>query len=138
MGFAVVLSRAQREEAELRRLQHFKQLKRSAGIPLGDSMVSFFKHSVQKRQTHLTKIAGVFEQLVPAILLEHCALESFSRGALTVIVDSSPHLYELKQLLLSGLQKQIFLAAGSTGLRKINLKAGRWYTGEGTDQRLCF
>ena len=34
------------------------------------------------------------------------------------------HLYELKQLLLSGLEKQLVLAAGKTGLRKITLRSG--------------
>jgi hypothetical protein len=40
---------------------------------------------------------------VPELLNDHCALESFSRGTLVVIVDSSSHLYQLKTLLLAGL-----------------------------------
>ena len=56
-----------------------------------------------------------------------------SSGQLTVLVDSSPHLYELKQLLLAGLQKQLLVACKAAGLRKIHLKLGRWYdtTGNG-------
>ena len=50
---------------------------------------------------------------------------------LTVIVDSSAHLYELKQLLLAGLQQQLLLACKSTGLKKITLKPGR--TDPGSD-----
>jgi len=71
-------------------------------------------------------------------MLNHCALESFTRGTLAVVVDSSPHLYEMKQLLLSGLQKQLLIACKSTGLKKINLKPGRWYQGDGSEQRLTF
>jgi len=47
-----------------------------------------------------------------------------------VIVDSAPHLYELKQLLLAGLEQQLLLACAVSGLRKINLKPGRCTTGK--------
>ncbi len=60
----------------------------------------------------------------------HCSLESFTRGSLTVFVDNSSHLYELKQLLLAGLQQQLLLACNAAGLRKIALKPGRWYEGD--------
>lgn len=90
-------------------------------------MVAFFKQSVEKRNAKFSKIANCWTQLVPETLGEHCALESFSRGTLTVLVDSASHLYELKQLLLAGLQQQFLLACVNTGLRKITLKSGRWY-----------
>ena len=44
-----------------------------------------------------------------------------------VIVDSSSHLYQLKTLLLAGLQQQLLVACAATGLKKITLKPGRWY-----------
>ena len=76
---------------------------------------------------------------MPELLERHCALESFHRGQLTVLVDSSPHLYELRQLLLSGLEKQLKIACKSAGLKKITLTPGRWYdaTEEGA-QKLRF
>ena len=43
--------------------------------------------------------------------------------------------YELKQLLLAGLQQQLLLACSSSGLRKIALRRGRWYDGEGPSDR---
>ena len=55
-----------------------------------------------------------------------------------MLVDSSSHLYELRTLLLSGLQQQVLIACKSTGLRKINLKHGRWYLGDGVDRRIVF
>jgi hypothetical protein len=77
--------------------------------------------------------------LVPQILSEHCALESLTRGTLTVMVDSSSHLYELKQLLLSGLEQQLLIACKTAGLRKITLRSGRWYQGESpTDRKIRF
>ena len=45
-------------------------------------------------------------------------------GTLTVHVDSSAHLYELRQLLLAGLQDQLLLACAGNGLKKITLKRG--------------
>ena len=115
------------EEAELKRLSRVKSPARNPPARIGPEMIDFFQHSVQKRQTKFTKIAECWSVLVPTLLNDHCALESFNRGSLTVIVDSSSHLYELKQLLLAGLQQQLFLACKSAGLRKITLKPGRWY-----------
>lgn len=119
--------RPSREEMELRKLDRHKRIERRAGAALGPEMVQFFKQSVEKRHTKLGKIAECWGRLIPEMLNEHCSLESYTRGSLTVIVDSSSHLYELKQLLLAGLQQQLLLACRSAGLRKINLKAGRWY-----------
>jgi len=112
--------------AELRRLQKAKTHSPTPAAALGPEMIDFFKQFVAKRQTKLAKLAESWVELVPSTLCDHCALESLSRGTLTVIVDSSSHLYELKQLLLAGLQAQILIACKSAGLRKIVLKAGRW------------
>ena len=113
--------------AELSRVFEFKTRSNIVGNPLGPELIGFFKQSVAKRQTRLVKIAECWSVLVPETLNDHCALESLNRGTLTVIVDSSSHLYEIKQLLLAGLQDQLLLACKSTGLRKISLKPGRWY-----------
>jgi hypothetical protein len=109
----------------LARLHAFKTRDTTVGIPLGPELIGFFKQSVAKRQTKLVKIAECWE--VPTTLNDHCALESLNRGTLTVLVDSSSHLYELKQLLLAGLQDQLLMVCKSAGLRKISLKPGRWY-----------
>lgn len=131
-----------RERYELQQLARMQQAKQHAAAPaqpLGPEMISFFKQSVQKRQTKLTALAECWSQLVPPTLNDHCALESLSRGTLTVLVDSASHLYELKQLLLAGLQQQLLLACKPAGLRKINLKPGRWYDGaDPNDRKLRF
>ena len=118
--------RPTREEAELRRLDRHKRIDRKTGQLLGPEMIQFFKQSVQKRHTKLGAIAECWGRLIPETLADHCALEGYSRGTLTVLVDSSSHLYELKQLLLAGLQQQLLLACKSAGLRKVNLRPGRW------------
>lgn len=118
------------DDAAFRRMARVKQGGPPAMAALGPAMVSFFKQSVEKRQTKFGKVAKAWAQLVPETLAARCALDSFSRGTLTVLVDSSSHLYELKQLLLAGLQQQLLLACANAGLRKINLRSGRWYDGE--------
>jgi hypothetical protein len=125
-----------RVEPELLRLSRVKQHVHKEIPALGPEMLTFFKQNVQKRQTKFAPIAECWQQLVPDFLLQHTALESFTRGQLTVLVDSSSHLYELKQLLLSGLQKQLLVACKAAGLRKIVLKPGRWYeTGDDPSDR---
>ena len=115
------------KDAELKRLSRLKSVNHKSAEPLGPQMISFFKHSVQKRQTQMSKIAECWSALVPELLNDHCALESLTRGTLIVLVDTSSHLYQLKQLLLAGLQQQLLLACKTAGLRKITLKPGRWY-----------
>jgi hypothetical protein len=128
-----------RQFTDLKRIAQVKQSAKRETAPIGPDLVAFFKNNVQKRQAKFGKISEAWTQLVPEILERHCALESFYRGQLTVLVDSSPHLYELRQLLLSGLERQLLVACKSASLRKIVLKPGRWYepTEEGA-QKLRF
>jgi len=125
-------------EMELRRLVAAKGAAHAVGGKLGAEVVQFFKQSVDKRQRKFGKIAQCWEALVPQKLAEHCALESLHRGQLTVMVDSSSHLYELKQRMLEGLENQLKHACLSAGLRKVVLKPGRWYEGSGGVQRIRF
>src|SRR5688500_20360201 len=97
------LTRQKLEDAELRRLARVKSAPPPMPDALGPELISFFKTSVQKRQTKLEKIAGGWAQLVPEVLHDHCAREGFTRGTLTVLVGSASHLYELNKLLLPSL-----------------------------------
>ena len=126
------------DQADLKRLSRVKRTDRAPAPNFGADLVTFFKKSIQKRQTKFGVIGQCWATLIPSTFLEHTALESFSKGSLTVLVDSSAHLYELRTLLLSGLQQQLLLACRSAGLRKINLKHGRWYQGDGPDRRIQF
>jgi hypothetical protein len=110
---------------DLARMQRFKKTTPIVTTPLGEELISFYKHTVQKRQTKLAKIAECWVERVPESLCDHCVLHSLSRGTLTVLVDSAVHLYELKQLLLAGVQDQLLLMCKSAGLRKVMLKPGR-------------
>ncbi|HEY7086517.1 MAG TPA: DciA family protein [Tepidisphaeraceae bacterium] len=125
-------------DLDLSRLHRVKQRPAPPTDPLGPELLDFFKTSIQKRHTKLSAIADCWTRLVPEHLAEHSALEGFYAGTLKVIVDSSPHLYDLKQLLLAGLQQQLILACKSSGLRKVTLKLGRWYDGSGPDRKIRF
>jgi hypothetical protein len=121
------LNPQQHADATFRRLARVKQSGPKPIDPIGPAMVAFFKGSVQARQGKLARIADCWGRLVPETINDHCALDGFSRGTLTVTVDTSSHLYELKQLLLAGLQDQLKLACAAAGLKKVTLKQGRWY-----------
>ena len=124
--------------AELRRLGRVKYEAPVEVGKLGPAMIGFFKQSVEKRQSKLVKIADCFARMVPASLAEHCAIDSFSRGTLTVVVDTASHLFDMKTLLLAGLQEQLKVACKTTGLVKVNLRPGRWYDGDGQNRRIEF
>lgn len=126
------------KEAELARLARVKRHEPKVIPALGPELISFFKVSVEKRNAKFGKIADAWAKLVPEALAERCALDSFARGTLTVLVDSAGHLYELKQLLLAGLEKQLLLACGAAGLKKITLKRGTWYEDASGEKKLRF
>jgi hypothetical protein len=117
--------------AQLRRLDRCKRRESLVGTSLGEEVVALYHRQVERRQTKLAVLSDFWCRVMPAPLLERCALESFHRGRLTVIVDSAPHLYQIKQLLLAGLEAQLLAACRGTGLRKIVLKRGRWYDDRG-------
>src|SRR5436305_8424358 len=94
-----------KQDAELTRLARVKRHDPPPVAALGPELLSLFKVSVEKRNAKFGKNADAWGKLVPQTLAELCALESFFRGTLCVLSDSSGHLYELKQLLLAGLEK---------------------------------
>jgi hypothetical protein len=128
------LPRPNQPFVQLQRLQAVKQSGPRPMDKLGGELVSFFKQ-MEKRQGKLAKIAEAWQAMIEEGLCEHCALESLHRGTLTVVVDSSAHLYQLKQVLLSGVEKKLVVQCKSAGLRKIALKIGRWYEGASPAER---
>ena len=115
----------------LARLDRWKRRDEVAAEPLGEAMLELYQGQVERRQTKLSTLADAWCRVIPEPLLARCALEGFHRGKLTVIVDTAPHLYELKQLLLAGLEAQLLMACRAAGLRKIVLKRGQWYDERG-------
>jgi hypothetical protein len=122
--------------AEIKRLQRWKARRTPRETPnLGGEVVKLFTKQIRPRQEKFGQIGEAWVALVPAAVAEHCCIESFNRGTLTVKVDSSAHLYELKQLLLAGLQDELTVACPSACLRKVNLRPGRWYQDSASGRR---
>lgn len=121
---------AAKAEAELQRLYRVKQASAPDDSTLGPEMIAYFSQTVQKRQTKLGRMSEAWAQLVPETLLAHSTIYSYHRGTLVVLVDTAAHLYEIKQLLLAGLEDQLFLACKTFALRKISLKPGGRYDGK--------
>lgn len=113
-----------RDAEALRRLASFKRRPRPAGTSLGAEALTVFQRQVVRQQGKFGKVTDAWRQHVPETMLPHCALGSFSRGTLTVLVDSAAHLFELKQMMLAGLEKQLLFTARGAGLRKVTLKLG--------------
>ena len=80
---------------------------------LSAPLAELMKHTLGRRVKQLSPLAAVWDQVVPEDIRAHAALESFSRGTLTVMVDSAAHRFQLELLLRGGLQK--LLAERFTG-----------------------
>ncbi|MBT3199767.1 MAG: DUF721 domain-containing protein [Phycisphaerales bacterium] len=74
---------------------------------LAESMTILMKHKLGKKVRQLSKLAAVWDEVLPSTVRHHTALESFQRGVLTVMVDSASHRYQLQTLLTAGLMKEI-------------------------------
>ncbi|MHC4983041.1 MAG: DciA family protein [Planctomycetota bacterium] len=94
-------------------------------VPLGEPLATLIKHTIAKRARRLGKLAEIWDELIPAGIRDHTALEGFSHGVLTVAVDSAAHRFKLSVLLDGGLRRQI-QARFDAALRKIRLIPGRF------------
>ena len=81
--------------------------------------------AVPQRRPEFARILHAWNRSVPPTLRDRCDLESFRQGTLWINVWSAAHLYELKQLFLAGLEREVLLAGKSSGLRKIVLQRRR-------------
>ncbi len=115
------------DDARLHRIWLNGQSKGGQVKTLGDGLDAFMRQVVAKRRKRLQDIAGVWQELLPAELVEHSCLENFYRGTLRVLVDSGPHLAELNIMVRQGLCNHIRQMCPNVPLRDIKLVRGRWY-----------
>ena len=94
-------------------------------VPLGQPLAIFMKHFLAARVRKLGRLAEIWDLLVPPDIRQHTALEGFSRGVLTVLVDSAAHRYQLRMLLDGGLKRDIQTRFPGP-LNKIRLIPGRF------------
>ncbi len=85
------------------------------------------KQRLSRRVKQLGQLGLIWAELVPDAIREHAALERFTSGVLTVMVDTAARRFELQTLLRGGLERAIQSKfAGS--LRRIKLVPGQFYT----------
>ncbi|MFP4145509.1 MAG: DciA family protein [Phycisphaeraceae bacterium] len=108
------------QDQYLQRLRGYRN-RRELDLSLG-FLRKQFQREVARPHKQLAQIVEIWQRLVPEPLARHTRLESLSRGVLRVAVDSSAHLYELDQLLRSGLERQIVREHKGAALRRIKLQ----------------
>ncbi len=94
------------DDAQLRTIWQQRQ-KRPGFGHLSQSLTFLMKRTLAKKVRQLQNLAEIWDEVIPQNLAEHTALESFSQGVLTVIVDSASHRFHLETLLRSGIFKEI-------------------------------
>lgn len=108
---------------ELSRLWRVKQIRRRPSKHLGDAAQAMFAGEVTRRYEKLSPAVRAWHRCVPPVLGGRTHVVGLRAGVLTVLVDSSPHLASLRQLLLAGLEEQLCAALGPS-LKKVSLKYG--------------
>ncbi|MFB3892169.1 MAG: DUF721 domain-containing protein [Phycisphaerae bacterium] len=93
---------------------------------LSAPLTVLMKHTLAKRVRQLSKLAEIWDEVVPDDIREHTALESFNKGVLTVMVDSAAHRFQLQMLLSGGLTREI-QARFSGAVNKVKLIPGQFY-----------
>ena len=94
---------------------------------ISESVTGLMKHTLGKKVRQLSKLATVWDELIPQEIRRHTALESFVRGVLTVLVDSAPHRFQLETLLAGGLLKE-FRSRFNGPLDRVRLQPGQFYS----------
>ena len=121
------------DEARLRTIWHQRQFRENSAH-LSEPLTLLMKHTLGKKVRQLGKLSEIWDTTVPEEITSHTALESFSRGTLTVTVDTSAHRFQLRTLLNGGLMK-ILQQQFSGALNRIRLVPGQFYSTDATGAR---
>ncbi len=113
------------DDAKLRTIWQQRQFVDHAS-PVAKSLAILMKHTLGKRVKQLGRLAEIWDEVIPESIRDHTALESYSKGVLTVMVDSAAHRFGLQTLLGAGLTAEI-RARFSGALNKIRLVPGQFY-----------
>ena len=92
-----------------------KQRKETRDVArLGDVLIPWYQSAVSKPGEKLEAIAELWQQLVPAVIVERSRLVGFYRGTLTVALDSATARAELDGKLRAGLLRLLQNASKGT------------------------
>jgi predicted nucleic acid-binding Zn ribbon protein len=90
---------------------------------LGKVAQQLMDEKISPRQARFSRIAEVWDRLLPAELCGHCEIVDISGGQLTVQADSPSYVYEL-QLCSSELLQELQWQCPKARLTKIKFIAG--------------
>jgi hypothetical protein len=91
---------------------------------LGGPLSYLMKDRLAKRVRQIGQLAQAWDEVIPEYIREHTALVNYSRGTLTVAVDSAPHRFQLEMLLRAGLTDEIRRRFHAGPLDRVKLAAG--------------
>lgn len=114
------------DDTQLRTLWLQRQYKDRIS-PLSHPLTVLMKYQLGKRVRQLSKLAAIWDDVLPDGIRNHTALESFRDGVLTVLVDSASHRYQLQLLLADGLMREIRSRFPGV-LKKIRPIPGQFYS----------
>ena len=114
------------DDARLRTIWYQRQFREGTSHVSGPLTV-LMKHRLEKKVRQLGKLSAIWDELIPQEIASHTALEGFSRGVLTVLVDSAAHRFQLQTLLSGGILK-IIQSRFSGALNKVRLVPGQFYS----------
>ena len=113
------------DDAQLRTVWQQRQYD-SRITALSEPLGILMKHKLARRVRQLSDLAGIWDDTIPSTIRDHTALDSFHRGVLTVLVDSTSQRFHLQTLLTGGLMKAIQQRFAGP-LNKIRLVPGQFY-----------
>ena len=93
---------------------------------LSQPLAFLTKRVLAKKVRQLSRLAVIWDEIIPQTIAEHTALESFIRGTLTVIVDTAAHRFQLHTLLNNGLLRDL-QERFSGALERIKLIPGQFH-----------
>jgi len=82
---------------------------------------------LKKRYNQLSKLASAWEEVIPDELRHHTALEGYSRGTLTVLVDTASQRFHIEMLLRGGLLKEL-QSRSPAPINRVRLTPGEFYS----------
>jgi len=126
LGIRCVWETPVMDDAQLRTIWQQRRAD-SRVTPLAATLGTFMKHHLGRRVKQLSRLAVLWDEVIPEPLRRHTALESFRQGVLTVMVDSASHRFELQTLLRSGILQAIQERFAGP-LDRIRLIPGQFYS----------
>jgi len=121
------------DDAQLHTIWQQRQFNDRA-TPLAQPLAVLMNRTLRKKVRQLGRLAEIWDEVIPEEIADHTALESFSNGVLTVMVDSSAHRFRLQVLLAGGLQREI-QSRFAGALNKVKLVPGQFAAVEFSGRR---